>query len=67
MRPVVVQRYKTCILEEHKYLPPKIQPLVATFHETNEFTRLVTYLAEWLTLMEMSNDLIDRLQEYGIT
>ena len=67
LRPLLSEQYKLCITRDHKYLPENILSHVTKFEDAPGYQRLVGALAEWLTLMEMCEDLVQRLQHYGIT
>lgn len=54
-------------MRDRRYLPEKLLPHLSKLENNKEFKRLVGALAEWLTLMEFCQDLVQRLQNYGIT
>ena len=48
-------------------MPEKIKENVQELKTCDEYQKLVKCIAEWFTLMEMSEDLIERLKLYGIS
>ncbi len=66
LRPMLSELYKLRINNDPIYLPENIRCHVTKFKHAPEYQRLVGALSEWLTLMEMCEDLVQRLQHYGI-
>jgi hypothetical protein len=48
-------------------MPTKIRENMELLKESEEYGRLIQCIAEWFALMELSEDLIDRVRLYGIT
>jgi len=48
-------------------LPEQIIPNLKKIENQPSYKKLVFVLSEWLTLMELCEDLVHRLQHYGIT
>lgn len=63
-RSRVSKRYRETIIHEQKYIPTQFTNLPAD--GSKSYDRLVASLAEWLTLMELCEDLIHRLMDYNI-
>ena len=66
IRQLFTERYTKVILESNDYFPSEIKSDVAKFSNSKEYELLVNCLAQWLVLLEMSEDLIDRLHVYGL-
>ena len=66
LRLLINEQYKLCITSYHKFLPKDIQCHMTKFEHASGYQLLVGALAEWLTLMELCEDLVKRLEHYSI-
>jgi hypothetical protein len=48
-------------------MPEQIRENINLLKNSEEYGRLVRCIAEWFALMELSEDLIERLKLYGIS
>lgn len=63
-RQSVARRYRQAIISENKYIPTELS--LATLKQSHHFEMLANALAEWLTLMELCDDLMHRMVDYKI-
>jgi len=48
-------------------IPARIRENFDDLHESESYGRLLECIAEWFTLMELCEDLVERVQLYGIS
>ena len=66
-RSQVSDRYRTAILEDDAHCNiDKMFPQYRELFSSKQFQKLVNTLAEWLTLIELCDDFLTRLVDYGL-
>ena len=65
-KKLVYTRYKEVILEDASYLPERFHPDFSSLKDCREYDRLVSAIAEWFTLIELSEDLVQRVADSQI-
>ena len=67
-RHKVSERYRTAILEDDAHCNiDKMFPQYRELFSTKQFQKLINTLAEWLTLIELCDDFLTRMVDYGLT
>lgn len=71
--PVLVSQYHSKIIKHRLSgadtgkMPGKIRENIEVLKESKGYMKLVQCIAEWFALMELSEDLVERLKLYGIS
>ena len=63
---MVAEEYARKLREHNKYVPKELAEYMDVLSKSQNYQRLTVCLSEWLTALEMCDDLLERVQAYGI-
>lgn len=63
---VIVAQYEEKVKDHHKYVPKELSKYMEILSESTQYKRLITCISEWLAVMELCDDLLQRVKVYGI-
>lgn len=66
-RENLVEHYENQIQKDHNILPKTVTDDLKDLKESKECKLLIRTLAEWMVLIELCKDLLDRVETYDIS
>ena len=64
---IIVGQYKDRLKEHYKYIPlEELSKYMDYLSQSASYTKLLSCLAEWMALIELCDDLLERIHLYGI-
>lgn len=62
----VQRQYLSKIRDHQKYVPKELSEYLEVLKDKDSYKRLLNCLSEWMTMMELCDDLFARIKLYGI-